>query len=848
MEKYNPNLIESKWQKYWEKEKLSKAVDFSKKRKKYILDMFPYPSAEGLHVGHPEGYTATDIYSRYLRMKGYNVLHPMGWDSFGLPAENYAIKKGIHPKITTKKNIARFKKQIQMLGFSYDWEREINTADPDYYQWSQWFFLLMYRKGLAYRAKAPVNWCESCKTVLANEQVIDGKCERCKNKVTQKELEQWFFKITDYADRLLRDLADLDWSESLKAMQENWIGKSSGTIIKFPLNTRINADLEADQRGKNSRRKSAICQRESASVEVFTTRPDTLFGATYLVLAPEHPVVASLLNSQFLLRQTQDGEQGRTIISNSQKVKNYIRRTKEKTELERIEEEKVKTGVELKGLKAINPANKEEIPIFIADYILASYGTGAIMAVPAHDQRDYEFARRFNLPIRQVIAPTRMATDLDADKGGSKLTKAYTDEGVMINSGRFNGMDSEKAKEAITKFVNGKKSVQYKLRDWLISRQRYWGTPIPIIYCDKCGEVPVPEKDLPVNLPDDVDFRPKGKSPLAFSKRFQKVKCPQCGTQARREIDTMDGFVDNSWYYLRFCDPSNSKHFAQNSKLDYWMPIDLYIGGAEHAVGHLLYSRFFTKVLYDAGYIKFDEPFKKLVNQGLILAPDGRKMSKSLENVINPDDVVAEYGADTIRMYEMFMGPLEDTKPWDTKGIKGIRRFLERAWQLSTNYKFDTNIQIKQKIPSKLINQTIKKVTKDIENLRFNTAISAMMILVNDMSKNPADFSTSDFELLILILAPFAPHLSEELWRQLGYKKSIFLEEWPAYEEIKQEKTTIVIQINGKVRAKLIVKPNISEKSITNLALKDKTVQKWIANKKIKKTIYIPGKILSIVV
>jgi len=826
--KYNPKKIEAKWQGYWEEKRLNRAVDNEKKRSKfYCLDMFPYPSAEGLHVGHVEGYTATDIYSRYLRMNGYNVLHPMGWDSFGLPAENYAIKTNKHPKQTIKRNISRYKKQLKSLGFSYDWDREINTADPKYYKWSQWFFLFLYKKGLAYRKKAPVNWCESCRTVLANEQVVEGRCERCKNKVVQKELDQWFFKITDYADRLLKDLADLDWSDSLKTMQKNWIGRSEGVIIEFKI--------------KDSNLK----------VDVFTTRPDTLFGATYLVLAPEHPIVASLLKSNLK-------------IPNHQEVQNYIKKTKEKTELERIEEDKIKTGVELKGVKAINPANKKEIPIFIGDYVLISYGTGAIMCVPAHDQRDFEFAKRFNLPIRQVI----VSDSGEKNDKPQQLKQAYTGRGTMINSGRFNGMDSEKAKEAITELVAGQKSTQYKLRDWLISRQRYWGAPIPIIYCPKCGEeqvsksqnqalregidytiidnkryaiVPVPEEDLPVTLPDDVDFRPKGKSPLAYSKKFQKVKCPRCGSTARRETDTMDGFVDNSWYYYRFCDPQNSKHFASSAKVNYWMPIDLYVGGAEHAVGHLLYSRFFTKVLYDNGYIKFSEPFKKLINQGLILASDGRKMSKSLGNVINPDEVVRQYGADTLRMYEMFMGPLEESKPWDTKGIIGIQRFLDRVWKFHLMSDYEKNNDDD-------LHNTIKKVTEDIQNLKFNTAISAMMIYINLALNNKTKINKYCKEQFIKILAPFAPHIAEEMWFNLGHNKSVFLEKWPDYKRIKDEKTTIAVQINGKVRAVLTISFAMEKEELISLALKNDKVKHWLKDQKIKKIIYVPNKILSIVI
>lgn len=775
-----------------------------KKKKFYCLDMFPYPSGDGLHLGHVENYTASDIYARYLRLNGYEVMHPIGWDSFGLPAENYAIKMNIHPKIITQKNIQNFKRQIRSLDFEFDWDREIDTSSPDYYKWTQWFFLLMYKNGLAYRKKAPVNWCESCKTVLANEQVENGKCERCKSDVVQKKLKQWFFRVTKYADRLLDDLEKLDWPDKIKHLQKNWIGKSEGSLIKFKLN--------------------ATSYTLHDSIEVFTTRADTLFGATYLVLAPEHNIV-SKLKSQ---------------ISNLNEVEEYIQKTKNKTERDRISEGKEKTGVELKDIKAINPATKKEIPIFISDYVLTSYGTGAIMAVPAHDERDFEFAMKFKVPIIKVITHNK----------DNILEKVYIGDGKLINSEKFNGLSSKKAAKEITKFVNGEITTQYKMRDWLISRQRYWGAPIPIIYCDKCGStgspqlVPVPEKDLPVELPNDVDFRPKGKSPLASSISFTNVKCPKCGAKAERETDTMDGFVDNSWYYYRYCDPKNQKEFASKKLIEKWMPVDLYVGGAEHAVGHLLYSRFFTKVLFDLRYIRFEEPFIKLINQGIILGPDSRKMSKSFGNVISPDEIVEKYGSDTLRMYEMFMGPLEDTKPWDTKGISGIKRFLEKVEKLS-EYSFNDISD------DSLLHRAIEKVTKDIKNFHYNTAISEMMIYCNHALSQKTAVNKQSIEKLLVILSPFAPETTSKLWKIIGNKTSVFNESWPEYNEkmTKNKKTTIGIQINGKIRDKFVTEIDISEAEVTKLALNSPKIVKYIINKKrIKKVIYIKNKILSIVI
>ncbi|MFH1781628.1 MAG: leucine--tRNA ligase, partial [Patescibacteria group bacterium] len=770
LSRYNPQKIEKKWQKHWEKTRAFKADDKSTKEKFYCLDMFPYPSSHGLHVGHPEGYTATDIVSRYKRMKGFEVLHPMGWDAFGLPAENFAIKSGVHPQETTLKSIDTFKKQIKSLGFSYDWDREINTSSPEYYKWTQWIFLELYKKGLAYKKKAAVNWCEECKTVLANEQVIDSKCERCQNEVIQKDLEQWFFKITDYTEDLLQGLEKIDWPEPIKLMQSNWIGRSEGADIEFKI--------------KNSK----------FNIKIFTTRPDTLYGATYMVFAPEHELVQKLKNQ----------------IENWDEVEEYIETSQKNSDLERTDLQKQKTGVELKGLKAINPANNKEIPIYISDYVLISYGTGAIMCVPAHDERDWEFAKKFNIEIIKVI------------ENGQSDEECYIGEGKMVNSDEFNGQDWQEAKKNITTKVQGQLTINYKMRDWLISRQRYWGTPIPIIHCEKCGEVPVPEDQLPVKLPTDVDFKPTGESPLASSKSFHDLECPKCGAKegVRRESDTMDTFVCSSWYYLRYCDPKNDKAFVDNELLKKWMAVDLYVGGAEHAVMHLIYARFIYKALKDLGHIKIDskvdhdEPFQKLRNQGMILGEDHQKMSKSRGNVVNPDEVINEYGADTMRMYEMFMGAFEEVKPWEPKSIIGIKRFLDRVWMVSID-----NIENEKKykkIESKSIHKTIKKVTSDIENFKFNTAIAQLMIFFNGENSKPDWRSSIDeknkvldlkaLEKFIILLAPFAPHLCEEIWERFGHMESIFSEAWPEYNAdlAKDDEIELVVQVNGKVRDKIM--------------------------------------------
>jgi len=815
--KYNPTEIEGKWQAFWAKNAdLSKAQNGSEKPKKYILDMFPYPSGDGLHTGHVESYTATDIISRYSRMKGFNVLHPQGFDAFGLPAENYAIKTKIHPSITTKKAISTFTQQMKMMGFSYDWDRVVATADPEYYKWTQWFFLLLYKNGLAYKKKAKVNWCDNCQTVLANEQAEGGICDRCKNTVVQKDLEQWFFKITDFIENkggtngLLSGLSGVDWPESTKLAQVNWIGRSEGTQFKMQV------------------------ENSDKFIEVYTTRIDTIFGVTYAVVAPENKIVLEIKDQ----------------IENWDEVEKYLQESKKKTDLDRMEA-KVKTGVELKGVKVINPFNNEAVPLFAADYVLGHYGTGAVMAVPAHDERDFEFAKKYNLEIIEVIK--------SQDKKSSIVENAYCDDGILVNSENFSGLTSEQAREKMIVWLEekklGQKKINYRLRDWLVSRQRYWGAPIPIIYCEKCGEVAVPEKDLPVELPDDVDFNPTGESPLVNSEKFHAVVCPNCGGKARRESDTMDTFVCSSWYYLRYADPKNAEEFASKKMLKYWLPVDLYVGGAEHSVLHLLYARFFTKVLHSLGYVEFDEPFLKLRHQGMIMAEDGRKMSKSLGNVVNPDDVVKEFGADSLRCFEMFMGPLEDAKPWNTKGIIGVYRFLEKVYR--TQYKVESSkYNAEDNKIDILVNKTIKKIGEDIEALKFNTAISTLMILINELDKQEK-ISLKHYTLYLLLLSPFAPHLAEELWSKLGNHrqggagtKSIFQEKWPEYNQnlIKDEEFELIIQISGKVRDKIRVKMDIFEDEAKKLAMQSEKIKTQIENKEIKKIIFVKHRLINIVV
>ena len=796
--------IDKKWQAYWEKNKtfrVQEDPDVLPEKRVYVLDMFPYPSSAGLHVGHPEGYTATDIYCRFLRMNGYHVLHPMGFDSFGLPAENYAIKHGIHPKISTDENIEHFRTQIKALGFSYDWDREISTHDPEYYKWTQWIFLKIWEKGLAYEAQIPINWCTSCLTGLANEEVKNGRCERCGSQVERRDLRQWLLKITAYAERLLSDLDKLEWSESLKLMQRNWIGKSVGANVHFPL---------VDGEG---------------TIEVFTTRPDTLFGATYMVLAPEHPLVDTL-----------------TTQGHKRAVDEYINQARLKSDLERTDLAKEKTGV-FTGGYAINPVNDEKIPVWISDYILISYGTGAIMAVPAHDQRDFEFAKKFDLSIVQVVS---------RDGGEYELEAADVEDGFAVNSGQFNGLSTSEFKERIVQWLEergiGSKAINYKLRDWVFSRQRYWGEPIPLLHCETCGIVPVPYEELPLRLPEVERYIPTGtgESPLVAIEDWVNTECPRCGAPAKRETNTMPQWAGSCWYYMRYLDPHNETVFAAKEKLEYWMPVDLYVGGAEHAVLHLLYSRFWHKVLYDIGVVNTDEPFSRLVNQGMILGEGGVKMSKSLGNVINPDDVIRGYGADAMRMYEMFMGPLEVSKPWSTKGIAGIKRFLDRICRFS-------NREISDDEPPqellKVLHQTIRKVSTDTETLQFNTAIAQMMIFVSQVGKQ-SKLYRSVWRSFVLLLAPYAPQLAEELWEKLGGKPSVAYGEYPAWDEelAKEEMVTVVFQINGKIRGREELSVGMSSTELEQKALDHPRIKEMLAGLTPDKVIVVADKLVNLVV
>ncbi len=807
MAKYPFIDIEKKWQAYWETNRtfsVDEDPSVPAERRRYVLDMFPYPSAAGLHVGHPEGYTATDIYCRYLRMNGYAVLHPMGFDSFGLPAETYAIATGTHPKTTTEQNIDRFREQIKSLGFSYDWNREISTHSKDYYRWTQWIFLKLYERGLAYEAEVPVWFCEKLGTVLANEEVIQTpeglRSERGNFPVERRPLRQWMLRITAYADRLLDGLDSLEWPESIKSMQRNWIGRSVGANIVF---------RPADSDG---------------AIEVFTTRPDTLFGATYLVLAPEHELVG---------RITTDAQRAT--------VNSYLEAAARKSDLERTDLAKDKTGV-FTGAYAINPANGRRIPIWISDYILISYGTGAIMAVPAHDQRDFEFAREFDLPIVEVVSPDGQSHRLDA---------AYTKDGVAINSGEFDGLTTDVFKERITEWLerrgSGTKAVNYKLRDWIFSRQRYWGEPIPLVHCDRCGIVPLPYEALPLELPDVEKYTPTGtgESPLAAIEEWVRTSCPKCGGESKRETNTMPQWAGSCWYFLRYLDPHNDNELASRERIEYWMPVDLYVGGQEHAVLHLLYSRFWYKVLYDIGVVNTDEPFLRLVNQGMILGEGGVKMSKSLGNVINPDDIVREFGADSMRMYEMFMGPLEVSKPWSTQGIHGVHRFLDRVWRLAERGVVDRDPTDEIE---RLFHKTIKKVSEDTARLEFNTAIAQMMILVNELFKTK-ELCRSVWDRFVRLLAPYAPHLAEELWERLGNRPPVSLACWPTYEEaltVDQE-VTVVVQINGKVRSKFRMAADTSAEEMERLALEADRIRELTDGKEIKRVITVPDKLVNIV-
>jgi leucyl-tRNA synthetase len=801
---FNHRTIEKKWQSYWLENKTFKTIDDTSKPKFYALDMFPYPSGAGLHVGHPEGYTATDILSRMKRMQGYNVLHPMGWDAFGLPAEQYALDTGNDPAEFTEKNINTFRNQIQALGFSYDWDREVNTTDPNYYKWTQWIFLRMVEKGLAYVDEIPVNWCPALGTVLANEEVIDGKSERGGHPVERRPMKQWILKITAYADRLLEDLEELDWPESLKEMQRNWIGRSEGAEVYF------NVDGFDEK------------------VTVFTTRPDTLFGASYLVLAPEHDLVNKI-----------------TTTEQKDAVETYIDSIKSKSDLERTDLAKDKTGV-FTGAYALNPVNNEKLPIWIADYVLASYGTGAIMAVPGHDERDHEFAVKFNLPIVEVV------------EGGDVQKEAYTGDGKHVNSDFLNGLNKEEAIEKMLEWLDssksGEKKITYRLRDWLFSRQRYWGEPIPVIFWEDGTMTVVPDEELPLILPKTEDIRPSGtgESPLANIADWVNVVDPVTGKKGRRETNTMPQWGGSCWYYLRYIDPTNNEAIADAELLKHWLPVDVYIGGAEHAVLHLLYARFWHKFLYDLGVVPTKEPFQKLFNQGMILGENNEKMSKSKGNVVNPDDIVASHGADTLRLYEMFMGPLDASIAWSENGLDGSRRFLDRVWRLFVSDNDAISEKIIEGITSssldKTYHQTVKKVTEDFEGLRFNTAISQMMVFINEAYK-AEQLPKEMVEGFVKLLAPVAPHIGEELWSKLGYSDSIAYATWPAYDEAKlvEDEIEIVVQINGKVKAKLLVAKDASREQMEQIALSDDAVKEQVEGKTVRKIIAVPGKLVNIV-
>ena len=801
---FNHLEIEKKWQQYWEENKTFKTSEEKGKRKFYALDMFPYPSGAGLHVGHPEGYTATDILSRMKRMQDYNVLHPMGWDAFGLPAEQYALDTGNDPAEFTQQNINNFRRQIKALGFSYDWDREVNTTDPEYFKWTQWIFLQLYKHDLAYIDEVAVNWCPALGTVLANEEIIDGKSERGGHPVERRPMKQWMLRITAYADRLLADLDEVDWPESIKEMQRNWIGRSEGAEISF-----------------------GIFDNPS-TFTVFTTRPDTLFGATYAVLAPEHPLVNEI-----------------TTEEQRDQVAAYIDKIKSKSDLERTDLAKEKTGV-FTGAYAINPVNNERMPIWIADYVLMSYGTGAIMAVPAHDERDYEFAKMFALPIVEVVS------------GGDSTSEAYTGDGEHVNSEFLNGMGKE---EAVTTMISwleekelGAKKVTYRLRDWLFSRQRYWGEPIPIIHWEDGTMSAVPEEQLPLVLPKTTEIRPSGtgESPLAIIKDWVNVVDPVTGKKGRRETNTMPQWAGSCWYYLRYIDPKNDQALAAEDKLKEWLPVDIYIGGAEHAVLHLLYARFWHKFLYDIGVVHTKEPFQKLFNQGMILGENNEKMSKSKGNVVNPDDIVTSHGADTLRLYEMFMGPLDASIAWSNNGLDGSRRFLDRIWRLliEENRNLSSKIMQTEEAHSldRIYHQTVKKVTEDYEGLRFNTAISQLMVFINEAYKAttlPKHF----IEGFVKMLAPICPHTAEELWQKLGHKETVSYESWPAYDQAKllDEEVEIVIQINGKVKAKLLVPTGATKEILEQIAMDDDTIKEQIGGKTVRKVIAVPGKLVNIV-
>ena len=800
--KYNHKAVEEKWQKIWEDKGVFHASDDTEKEKFYALIEFPYPSGQGLHVGHPRPYTALDTVARKRRLEGYNVLYPIGWDAFGLPTENYAIKNHIHPEIVTKKNIARFKKQIQSLGISFDWSREINTTDPEYYKWTQWIFIQLYKHGLAYKKEMNVNWCTSCKCVLANEEVVNGVCERCGSEVVHKVKSQWMLKITEYADRLINDLDLVNYPDRVKAQQKNWIGRSKGAEVDFTTTT-------------------------GDTLTIYTTRADTLYGATYMVISPEHPMIEKWADK----------------ISNMDEIKKYQEAAARKSDFERTEVAKEKTGVRIDGVNAINPVNNKEIPIFISDYVLVSYGTGSIMAVPAHDTRDWEFAKKFDLPIIEVV------------KGGNVQEEAYTDcaKGIMVNSGMLDGLTVDEAKKKIIDWLTsegkGHSKVNYKLRDWVFSRQRYWGEPIPMVYCEKCGYVPIDEKDLPLRLPMVESYEPtdNGESPLAKMTDWINTTCPCCGGKAKRETDTMPQWAGSSWYYLRYMDPHNKNAIASKEALNYWSPVDWYNGGMEHTTLHLLYSRFWHKFLYDIGVVPTPEPYAKRTSHGMILGENGEKMSKSRGNVVNPDEIVDEYGADTMRLYEMFIGDFEKAAPWSKASIRGCRRFVERYWNLQSVL-IDGD-KIRPELEG-AFNKAIKKVGEDIENIKFNTAIATLMALINDIS-NVKSINKEELRIFSILLNPFAPHVTEEVYEACKLGNGILAEaEWPEYDESKcvDESVEIVVQVNGKIKAKLNIPVDADKDAVLDLAKNDENVKKAIDGMKIIKEIVVPKKLVNLVV
>ncbi len=798
--KYDFGQVEKKWQKIWQDKNVFAAKNDYTLPKYYALVEFPYPSGQGLHVGHPRSYTALDIVARKRRLQGYNVLYPMGWDAFGLPTENYAIKNKIHPEIVTKQNVARFKEQLMSLGLSFDWNREINTTDPEYYKWTQWIFLQLFKKGLAYKKEMSVNWCTSCKVVLANEEVVNGVCERCGGEVIHKVKSQWMLKITEYAQRLIDDLDDVDYIDRVKISQKNWIGRSTGAEVEF--------DTTAGD-----------------VLTVYTTRPDTLYGATYMVISPEHPLI----------------EKWADRIENMEAVRAYQDESAKKSDFERSEMVKEKTGVRLEGVQAINPVNDREIPIFISDYVLMTYGTGAIMAVPAHDTRDYDFAKAFNLPVIEVVA------------GGDVEKEAFTDcaTGTMVNSGILNGLSVEEAKKKIIDWLEenhkGRPKVNYKLRDWVFSRQRFWGEPIPIVYCEKCGYVPIPESELPLRLPEVESFEPTddGESPLSKIDSFVNTVCPHCGGPAKRETDTMPQWAGSSWYFMRYCDPHNPNALASKEALDYWLPVDWYNGGMEHTTLHLLYSRFWHKFLYDIGVVSTKEPYAKRTSHGMILGENGEKMSKSRGNVVNPDEIVREYGADTMRLYEMFIGDFEKSAPWSSASIKGCKRFLDRIWALQ-DVVVDGDTYRDELRAS--FHKTIKKVTEDIEELKFNTAIASMMSLLNQIAA-VGSINRAEFKTFLILLNPFAPHITEELFEQMNYGGMVTEASWPTYDEAECVEDTIelVVQVNGKLRGKLVVAADISKDGAISAAKEEPHVKEAISGKNVVKEIYVPGKLVNIV-